>query len=217
MARATAELALAGVPRVNLMPPREIERRKRGALVRGWGWAVLVATLIVALVVGGAFALKYVADQALASQEAETAALLTEFATLSEVSGALGKERELELFRADALGSDFAWVPVVSTIASALPENVRLTGFDLITGGIPQGTDPSREIGLTGTITLVSPDPIDLPTTIRELRAIESVVDVDGRSVTEGQQAPGTYDYELAITFDQSIYSGQYRVTEGAE
>ena len=217
MARTAPAFAFAGVPRVNLMPPLEIERRKRASLVRGWAWAVIAAMLVAALVIAGAFALKFTADQALAAEQANTNVLLAELGSLSEVSGALATEAELTAFRGDAMGADFAWAPVVATITGALPADVALTGFDLTTGGTPQTADAATEVGLIGTMTLESPNPIDLPATIRQLRALEAVASVDGLALSTGQQSVGTYTYQLELAFDQSIYSGRFAATEGAE
>ncbi|WP_243077297.1 hypothetical protein [Microbacterium sp. SS28] len=214
---ASSAFVLAGVPRVNLMPPLEIERRKRASLVRGWGWAVFTSLVVAALVVGGAFALKLVADQALAVEQANTTVLLTELSSLSEVSGAIAAEGELTYFRADAMGSDFAWTPLVAAITGALPAEVRLTGFDLTSGGNAQTEDPTSDVGLIGTMTLDSPNPIDLPATIRQLRDLESVANVDGRALTTGGEGGSRYTYQLDVTFDQSIYSGQYAPVEGAQ
>lgn len=217
MARNAAVFALAGVPRVDLMPPAEIERRRRSSLVRGWGWGVVGALVVAFLIVMGAVALKFVADQQLAAEQMRTNALLTELAGLSEVSQALAEEQDLTAFRAEAMGSDFAWTPVVSTIQSALPAGVALTGFHLATGGVPLTDDPTAEVGLIGTLTLTSQNPVDLPTTIREVRQLAGVAMVDGRALTSGQESVGGYSYELDLTLDQSIYSGQYALTEGAE
>lgn len=217
MARTAPALAFAGVPRVNLMPPVEIERRRRASLARGWVWGVLAAIVAAVLIILGAFALKLLADQRLAAEQAQTNLLITELSGLSEVSGALSTEQELTAFRSDAMGSDFAWAPVVATITGALPVDVRLVGFDVVTGGVPQSTEPTSEIGLTGTLTLESPTPIDLPATVRGIRSLAGVAFVDGRSVSTGQQTVGSYVYELDITLDQSIYSQQFALTEEAE
>jgi hypothetical protein len=217
MSAVASAFPLAGVPRVNLLPPVEVERRRRGSLVRAWAWAVVAAMLVAFLVVVGAFAFKFVADQALVAEQARTNALLTELSSLSAVSGALAMEGELTAFRQDAMGADFAWTPVVATLASTLPTDVQLVGFDLVTGGVPQTDDPTVEAGLVGTLTLESPNSIDLPTTIRDLRALESVAMVDGRALSSGQRTVGTYRYELEVALDQSIYSGDFRATEGAE
>ncbi|MEU1973691.1 hypothetical protein ABZ477_18690 [Microbacterium sp. NPDC019599] len=217
MARTAPAFAFAGVPRVNLMPPLEIERRKRASLVRGWAWVVVAAMLVVGVIIAGAFALRLAADQALALEQANTNMLLAELSSLSEVSDAIAAEGELTAFRADAMGSDFAWAPLVASVTGALPADVRLTGFDLLSGGVPQTDDATTEVGLVGTMTLESPNPIDIAATIRELRSLEMVADVDGRAVTTAEQVSGAYTYQLDVTFDQSVYSGKYAATEGAE
>ena len=217
MARTAPAPAFAGVPRVNLMPPVEIERRRRASLARGWVWGALAAIVVAALIILGAFALKLLADQRLAAEQAQTNNLLLELSSLSEVSGALSTEQELTVFRSEAMGSDFAWAPVVATVSSALPADVRLVGFDVVTNGVPQSTDPATEVGLVGTLSLESPTPIDLPATVRGIRSLAGVAFVDGRSLTTGQQSVGTYRYELDIALDQSIYSQQYALTEGVE
>ena len=125
---ASATFVPAGVPRVNLMPPPEIERRKRASPVRGWTWAVFAAILVAVAIIAGAFALKFVADQALVAEQANSNVLITELASLSEVSGALATESELTAFRGDAMAADFAWAPVVATITGALPADAVFIG-----------------------------------------------------------------------------------------
>lgn len=217
MARTAPALAFAGVPRVDLMPPVEVERRRRLSLARGWVWGVVAAIVAAFLIIMGALLLKFVADQRLLAEQAETSILLTELAGLSEVSGALADESELTDFRSDAMGSDFPWQPVITTLDSVLPADVNLVGFDVVTGGVPQGDDLTAETGLLGVLTLESPTPIDLPATIRNLRDLAGVASVDGRALSAGQRTVGTYTYELDIALDQSIYTGQYAPTEGGE
>lgn len=217
MARTAPALAFAGVPRVNLMPPIEIERRRRASLARGWVWGVVAAAIAAMLLVMGAFALKLLADQQLTAERAQTNMLITELAGLSDVSGALSTEQQLESFRSDALGADFAWAPIVAAVRGVLPADVSLTGWDVLHGGLPQTDDAASEVGLTGKLTLASPTPIDLPATVRGIRALPGVTLVDGRAVSSDSAAGGSYVYELDLTLDQSIYSGQFAATEGGE
>lgn len=201
---------IGGVPRINLMPRPEIERRERDALIRRWMWGVLAAVLVSLLIIGGAFALKWLADQRLAAEQAESNVLLSELAGLSDVSRALAIERELTAFRGEAMGADFDWAPVVATIAGALPADADLTGFQFLSGGVPQGDDPLGEVGLTGTVTVGSPNPIDIVATVRTLRQIPSVMMADGQSVATTGVTDGSYAYVLTVTFNQSIYSGDF-------
>lgn len=203
-------IAVGRVPRVNLLPPSELARRSRSTLARRWFWAGFATLLVVLALVAGAFALKWVADQSLAAEQARTNNLLLELSALSDVSRALATESELSAFQAEALGADFAWQPVIDSITGVLPAGVTLAGFDVVSGGIPQSDDPATEEGLVGVIRLESPTAIDMPATIRAVRGLPSVVDADGRLVATSLAGVGAFQYEISVTFDQSIYSGAY-------
>src|SRR6478735_9196886 len=179
----------SGAPRVNLMPRTEVARRERDQLVRLWVWIVLGAIVVAVLIIAGAFAFKFFADQRLVAEQARTNALLTEIASLSEVSQALATESELTDFRTDAMATDLAWAPVMAKITGVLPVDTMITGVDLAVGGVPQGDDPTVEQGLVGTVTFDSPTPLDIVALIRSLRGVEGVLYADGQSVTSSQVA----------------------------
>ena len=207
----------SGAPRVNLMPRTEVARRERDQLVRLWVWIVLSAIVVAVLVIAGAFAFKFFADQRLVAEQARTNALLTEIASLSEVSQALATESELTDFRTDAMANDLAWTPVIGKITGILPSDTTLTGVDLAVGGVPVGDDPTLEQGLVGTVTFDSPTPIDIVPLIRSLRGVEGVLYADGQSVTSSQVSSGMYSYLLTVEFDQTVYSNEYAAEEGGE
>lgn len=185
--------------------------------MRLWVWIVLAAILVAVLIIGGAFAFKLLSDQRLALEQARTNALLTEIASLSEVSSALATEAELTEFRAEAMATDFEWAPVIGAISSVLPTNTILTGFDVTTGGAPQGEDPTTEQGLVGTVAVDSPTPLDIVPLIRSLRSVDGVYYADGQSVASSQVSEGRFAYVLNVVFDQSVYSKQYAVQEGGD
>ncbi|KQP71021.1 hypothetical protein ASF40_04150 [Microbacterium sp. Leaf288] len=207
----------SGAPRVNLMPRTEVARRERDQLVRLWVWIVLGAIVVAVLIIAGAFAFKFFADQRLVAEQARTNALLTEIASLSEVSQALATESELTDFRTDAMATDLAWTPVIGKITGILPSDTTLTGVDLAVGGVPVGDDPALEQGLVGTVTFDSPTPIDIVPLIRSLRGVGGVLYADGQSVTSSQVSDGRYSYLLTVEFDQTVYSNEYAAEEGGE
>ncbi|SFS02646.1 hypothetical protein SAMN04487846_1594 [Microbacterium sp. cf046] len=209
--------AFAGMPRLNLMPRVEVERREREALTRKWVWGVLGAVLITLLIIGAAFAFKWLADQRLVAEQAKTNDLLLELSALSEVSRSLAAEEELTQFRSEAMASDFAWAPVIAKVASVLPADVILTGFDLASGGAGQTDEPTSEIGLEGTFALDSPNPIDIVGVVRALRAVDGVLYADGQAVTASTVTEGRFAYQLTVSFDQSIYSSAYVAEEEAD
>jgi hypothetical protein len=207
----------SGAPRVNLMPRSEIVRRERDSLVRLWVWIALGAILVAVLIIAGAFAFKFFADQRLVAEQARTNALLTEIASLSEVSQAIATESELTDFRTDAMATDLAWAPVMAKITGVLPADTTITGVDLAVGGVPQGDDPAVEQGLVGTVTFDSPTPLDIVALIRSLRGVEGVLYADGQSVTSSQVSEDRFSYLLKVEFDQSMYSNEFAAEEGGE
>lgn len=207
----------AGSPRVNLMPRPEVVRRERDKLVRVWVWVVLASVLVAVLIIAGAVAFKLFADQRLAAEQARTNELLSEIASLSEVSQALATESELTAFRAEAMATDFEWGPVVEKVTSVLPADTSLTGFDVTVGGAPAAGDLAAEQGLVGTVSIDSLTPLDIVAIIRSLRGVEGVLYADGQSVTSSQVAEGRFTYLLNLQFDQSIYTGQYALSESAD
>jgi len=207
----------SGTPRVNLMPRSEVARRERDKLVNLWAWIVLGALVVALLIIAGAFALKFVADQRLVAEQTKTSALLGEIAALSDVSQALSTQSELTDFRTEAMASDLAWSPVIAKVTGILPPDATLTGFDVAVGGAPQGDDPTAEQGLVGTISIDSATPLDIVSIIRSLRGVEGVLFADGQSVTSSQVTADRYAYQLNVQFDQTVYSNQYAAKEGGE
>ena len=47
--------ALAGAPRINLLPRSELDRRARERLTRRWVWGVFGAILVALLIIAGTF------------------------------------------------------------------------------------------------------------------------------------------------------------------
>ncbi len=205
----------SGTPRVNLMPRSEVARRERDKLVGLWVWIVLGAIVVALLIIAGAFALKFLADQRLAAEQAKTNTLLSEIAALSDVSQALATQSELTDFRSEAMVGDLAWSPVIGKVTGILPPDATLTGFDLAVGGVPQGDDPAAEPGLVGTISIDSATPLDIVSIIRALRDVDGVLFADGQSVTSSQVSAGRYAYQLNVEFDQTVYSNEYAPKEG--
>lgn len=211
MKRANPAVVTGSVPRVNLMPRAETERRERDALARRWGIGVLAAILVVILSVTAALWLKWTAEQRLAAQQLRTTELLTELAALSDVSQALSLRTELQGFRADAMVADLSWSELFADVSGALPAGVAVSGFDLLVGGAPVGEDPTAEVAVTGTLELSSATPDGMAAAARALSQVTGVMQINPLDVTsELEGEVRTYTYRLAATFDQTRYNGAF-------
>lgn len=219
---AATPVALAGVPRVNLMPRAELDRRERAAIIRRWGWGVVAALAVVVLVAGTGYGMNWVAQQRLAEAQSRTTSLLTELTGLANVSKALKTRGDLESFRADAMGSDLEWIKALGSLGVELPQGVAVIGFDLAPGAIPAaGTKPENESGLTGTLTLESMSPVEIVPVVRAFRDVPGVIAADGVQVTSddgssgggasaGSSGPVPYKYLIDVEFDQTLYTHAY-------
>ncbi len=221
--RSAGVSGFSSVPRVDLLPHSEIERRERAALVRRWLVGVLAAVVLVAALSAGAYAFNLLAHERLAAENARTTDLLARLSGLSDVSKTRAVQSDLEAYRAQAMGADVAWTPVLATIDGVIPHQGTITAWDLVTGALPGAGKPADEAGVTGRVSVQSPVPMDLVTMVRALRAEHGVIDADAADLTGTVAAgatgttPGakpTYTYQLTVTLDQTVYTGLYAAKE---
>lgn len=206
LARAVVS-GFGGVPRVNLMPRAEIDRRERSILIRRWLRGVVAALGVVALLAGAAFWLQTTAAVRLALENARTNDLLSQVAALAPVRAKLDLVSELEGFRAQAMGADLEWSRLTTLAEKALPDDVTLAGFSLAAGALPVGDDPTAEVGATGELTLESATALETGPFIRSLRGLEGVLQADGWELTA---EAGMYTYLIRIDYDQTAYTGDF-------
>jgi len=214
----TASVPHTGIPRVSLLPPSEVARRERDKLGDRWIWIGIAAVIISALLVAGAWLWNQYAQLQLAAEQSRTTTLIQQIGGLSEVSGALATDRELRSYLAEAMGSDIVWQDVRTSVESALPADVTLIGFDL-TPGAPAATKLSEEdaqdaVGLTGTLTLDSPNTLDIASIAQKLRTIGAIMLSDANALTQSNAEQDRYTYTLDVGFDQRIYTGRFAAEE---
>jgi hypothetical protein len=204
------------VPRVNLLPRSEIDRRERAALARRWVVGVIMAVVLVAVVSTGTFAVNMLASQRLTAENARTTELVGQLAELSPVSKTRTLQRELEAYRTEAMGADVAWRPVFAVIDRVIPGRGTITAWDLTTGALPGDAEPADVSGVTGTVTLESAVPMDIVTMARDLRRQDGVIAADAVDLTAAGAADEnpTYTYQLSATLDQTVYTGLYAKKE---
>lgn len=215
MAGKQTALALAGVPRVNLMPRAESERRERLALTRTWAVLAIGAVVLALAVVAGAFYMKWTADQALAAEQVRTETLISELAAQSEVTQALAARDVRESFRGVAMANDFAWTPIIDDLVGSLPAGVSLIEYSLTPGPAPTDADPETQVGSSGPFTYTTSDSRLQAATVAALAKTPGVLSADaGALFTSGE---GTYEFTVNVTLDQTIYSGDYAADGSAD
>lgn len=207
-------MVIAGVPRVNLLPASEIQRRAAGALVQRWAVGLLATAVAVAGLVAAAHWERGIAARQLAAEQARTLALNGELAGLAHVSQAFTERTALTSLRAEAVGNDLAWRALFSDLTSVIPRGAELIGFDLITGANPWvDGDPAAAIGVVGRLTIRSKDPADQNRMIDRLRALDITLAADAGSLSSDRAEGFTFIVELVL--NQTHYTGKHLVEEG--
>lgn len=208
-------LVLAGVPRVNLLPASELHRRAAGALIRRWVAGLLATAVVVSGLVAAAYWERMVAAQQLAAEQARTLNLNGELASLSHISRAFAERTMLTDLRAEAMGTDIEWRPLLTDLTRSLPSGADLTGFDLITGVSPiADADPTAGIGVIGRLTVRTDDPADQNRMVDTLRSLDIALAADAGALTaDGEKG---FSFVVEFVLDQTHYSGDHVPEAGA-
>ncbi len=101
-----------------------------------------------------------------------------------------------------------------SAVESTLPGGVTLIGFEL-TPGAPAATklsddDAKKAVGLEGTVTLDSPNTLDIASIAERLRTVGAIMLSDANAMVESTTKDGHYTYTIDVSFDQRIYTGRF-------
>lgn len=201
-------LVLSGVPRVNLLPPSELERRATLSLLKRWVIAVLATAVVVSGVVIAANGVRAVASLELAAEHNRTLTLNAELASFADVSRALAEQAELTTYRGNAMGNDIEWRDFFKTLTSAVPDESDIRDFTLVAGANPvEGADPAIAIGLIGRLTLATTDPQDVARMVKQLRELGVTLAADTGSLSTAGEDGYTYTVEFVV--NQTPYSGR--------
>lgn len=199
-------IVLGGVPRVNLLPAAELQRRAASALIRRWVAGLAATAVVVSGLVVAAHWERGIAERQLAAEQARTINLNAELANLSHVSQAIADRGALSELRAATMGNDLKWRALFADLTRALPNGATLTGFELATGTNPAaGADPGIGIGVLGSLTVNTADPADQNRMIDKLRTLDTVLAADAGSLTSAGE--DGYAFVVEFVVDQTHYS----------
>lgn len=208
-------LVLAGIPRVNLLPPSELERRATVALGKRWLLGLLATAAVVSSVVAGAYWVRTTATTELLAEQGRTMTLNTELAGFADVSRSIAEQGALVTFRTDAMGNDTEWRRLFKDLLGALPRGADLRDFNLVSGANPVAeADPAKAIGVIGRLTVFSKDARDLDRLVDNLRDLDIALSADAGSLTSTDGDGYTFLVEFVI--NQAHYSGDFAAEGGA-
>lgn len=202
-------LVVGGTPRVNLLPPDEVENRSRKALKVRWLGAFISAFVLVGLVLMVGFRWNSLAHGDVDAAAQESARLQLQLAGYSEVINLEADVQKLQDLRMQAGSNDLRWGQLIAEIKSVLPDGVGLIGFKAAPGGAPLGSDASAEVGLKGTLTFSARTTSALAETITKLRTVNGFLDVDAGGLSSDGPVGG-FTFVTTFSADQTRYTGRF-------
>ena len=213
----------APVPRVNLLPPEILERRRFRRLQLLLGLVVLLT--LVAAAAGTWWASQAVADaQAdLDAAQAEVASLQGKQARYAEVPRVTAEVKAATAARAEAMSTDVTWYRYLGQLNAALPTGVRMTNLTvtMTAAGTPAtAPDPLTAAGI-GTLSVDGTAP-GYPSVSAWLDALDDVEGIDYPALTSAQTgtadtggSSGTVAFRSAAVVTDKALSGLYEGKSG--
>ncbi|WP_028709085.1 hypothetical protein [Propionicicella superfundia] len=202
---------VTGSLRVDLLPPRERERRAQLTLLRRWLVALVAAIGVLAVLIGGACLLQAAAAQRLAEETSRSSSLDAELATYQDVTRALSERSALQKYRSDASANELDWPALWKSLNRGLASGATIVDCALVPGAAPTGADPSTQVGVSGTLTVASADPSALYLTVQRLRTVSGILAADAGDVTLSD-TERRYTVVVLVAADQTFYTDRYVV-----
>lgn len=206
-ARRGSELAIGGVPRVDLLPP-EMRRARKEAAIRA-GMLVLLGALVVAVVAGtfGTSLLATAAEAELAAEQQKTTDLFQQQQEFIEVRQNAQQIAQIEAAVRVGSSTLVDWESLLASLTAAFPEGTAVRSFTVQSAtplaGQPQATTPLAQPGIAAVSLEVStPTLLESEVWIRSLVPIGGVADVDADSV---RSAEGAYLTRLTVWVDETV------------
>jgi hypothetical protein len=202
-------------PRVDLIPPSEIERRYRIKLIGRWVNAVVLITLLTVGLILGTFYFNSNASVELAAAEEQGNALLLQIDELAEVSVAQAKRNTLLDFREAAMSNHLVFSSALAEIMTHLPQGSAVTAVELVTGGVASAK-PTEDTGMAVVLTVETATPMNVVTLTRNLRSVSWVNFAEAIALQSSGDAEqrDLFLYTVHVRADQTIYSNKFSSTE---
>lgn len=200
------QLAIGGVPRVDLLPPdlraqREWRRARQRALL-----LILGAVLLLLAGVGAVVWWAGLQTEARAQAQRLTEELTAQQAQFAEVNGVLLEIRTTEAALGEIGTTEIRWDDVLSDLESTLPQGARISILTIEAGapGAPlaEATDLLQtERAATARLTALVEEAPDVSRWVQAVQKLDGVTFVAPRLTQALTEQPG---YTVEITFDLS-------------
>jgi hypothetical protein len=210
-------LVIGGEPRVHLLPPQVLARKKGRALRRRLGVGLIAVIILVVLGIGLASLSLASSQSALLTAQQESSSILQEQAKYGDVLKVKADAATIQSGQKQATAQEILWQPFISSFEATLPADASITTLSASIDS-PFAVAPPVTVPLEGprvaTVTAtLAMDQSDIAGWLDTLPALKGFVDVTPNSVT---LVPDADNYAVSITLHLSKDALADRFTKDA-
>ncbi|TFC04613.1 hypothetical protein [Cryobacterium mannosilyticum] len=212
------ELLIGGEPRVDLLPPEVLKRRKAKAIRRGLGIGVVGLLVVVAAGIGAATVLSAQAQLGLLAEQSHTAGLLAEQTKYGEVRTAQAQVDLVKAAQRVGVSTEIDWKPYLQGVQATLPPSVSIKSVT-VDSATPilvyeQPTAPLQGARVaTVTFSATSNSLPDVPTWLTGLAALPGFADaLPGQLLLD--EATGIYTVDITMHINDAAFAERFAAKE---
>ncbi len=211
-------LIVGGEPRVHLLPPEVIGRKRARVIRRRLGVGLVGVVLVVAVGLGLATLSMASAQSQLALAQAQTTSILQQQAKYGDVLKVKADAAAIQGAQKQATAQEISWQPFIQRFEATLPSDAVITG---IKGGIdsPFEVAPAITIPLQGprvasVVATISMDQSSIADWLNTLPALKGFVDATPNSIALGNN--GQYVVSITLHINKDALANRFTKNAGA-
>lgn len=194
-------LVIGGQPRVRLLPPEVVARKKAGTLRRRLVFVLVGLVVVVAVALGLATVSMITAQNALASAQSQTTSLLQQQGKYGQVLKVHADVSAIQSSQKLATAQEIAWRPYILDLQRTLPAGASITSFsasiDAPFASAPAVTDPLQGPHIATVNATLSMPQASISSWLDTIPQLKGFVDATPNSVTA---ASGDKLYTVSVT-----------------
>jgi hypothetical protein len=212
------ELILGGEPRVILLPPEVLKRRKAKAMRRSLGFGVVGLLVIVLAGTAAATVLAGQAQSRLLAEQAQTAGLLAEQTQYGEIRTAQTQVKLLKAAQQVGASTEIDWKAYLQSVQGILPAGVVIDTIS-VDSATPillyaQATAPLQGARVaTVSFSATSSTLPDVPAWLNGLATLRGFADALPGSVVL-DEATNVYKMDITMHVNEAAFAGRFAAKE---
>jgi hypothetical protein len=210
-------LTIGGEPRVHLLPPQVLARKKGRALRRKLGVGLVGVIILVAVGVGLASLSLASSQSALLTAQQESSSILQQQAKYGDVLKVKADAATIQSGQKQATSQEILWQPFISSFEALMPADASVTtmnaSIDSPFAVAPPITDPLQGPRVATVTATLAMNQSDISGWLTTLTSLKGFVDVTPNSVV---LIPNGGNYAVSITLHLSKDALANRFTKNA-